>query len=152
MLKCGMKKINQEKFLEVCAKSVSMMQAASTLGLHFNTFRRYALKLGCYKPNQGGKGLKKQRGYKHSLIAITNGAAPEYQTYKLKHRLIKAGLKQNKCDICGITDWLGKPLSVELNHINGDRNDHRLVNLQMLCPNCHSQTSTYRSKNRAPRQ
>jgi hypothetical protein len=65
----------------------------------------------------------------------------------VKTRLMNAGLLQNKCDACGITEWLGRPLAMHLDHINGMKNDHRLQNLRMLCPNCHSQTDTYGGKN-----
>lgn len=52
-----------------------------------------------------------------------------------------------KCAICGISEWNGKTLSLELDHINGINNDNRLENLRFLCPNCHSQTTTYGSRN-----
>jgi DNA-binding CsgD family transcriptional regulator len=65
----------------------------------------------------------------------------------LKLRLIKEGLKQERCERCDLTAWLGEPLSLALHHINGDRLDHRLENLELLCPNCHSQTDTYSGRN-----
>jgi hypothetical protein len=65
----------------------------------------------------------------------------------LKARLIKAGLKENRCEICGIDSWLGKPLSAQLHHKNGDGSDNRLENIEFLCPNCHSQTDTYGGRN-----
>ena len=65
----------------------------------------------------------------------------------VKSRLLRAGVIQNRCDRCGIRDWLGMPISIHIDHINGIRNDHRLENLRMLCPNCHSQTSTYGGRN-----
>jgi 5-methylcytosine-specific restriction endonuclease McrA len=70
----------------------------------------------------------------------------------VKIRLLGAGLIENKCDRCGISDWLGEPLSVHIDHINGDHLDHRLENLRMLCPNCHSQTDTYGARNRRRRR
>jgi Zn finger protein HypA/HybF involved in hydrogenase expression len=65
----------------------------------------------------------------------------------LKARLIKAGLKENRCEQCGISSWRGKPLSVQLHHKNGDGTDNRTENLEFLCPNCHSQTDTYGGRN-----
>lgn len=66
----------------------------------------------------------------------------------IKRRLLENGLLANKCDECGITEWMGRPLSIQLHHRNGVRDDHRLNNLVMLCPNCHSQTSTFGTRNR----
>ena len=65
----------------------------------------------------------------------------------IKVRLLSAGLLENRCQDCGLSEWLGKPLTVQIDHINGIRNDHRLENLRMLCPNCHSQTETYGRRN-----
>ena len=64
-------------------------------------------------------------------------------TFKLKEKLLQYGLKLNKCEICGCESWLGKPINCQLHHINGDNRDNRLENLQILCPNCHSQTDNY---------
>jgi 5-methylcytosine-specific restriction endonuclease McrA len=61
----------------------------------------------------------------------------------IRLRLIAAGLKGNECERCGVTAWQGKPLSLELHHVNGDGLDNRLENLEVLCPNCHSQTSNW---------
>jgi DNA-binding CsgD family transcriptional regulator len=65
----------------------------------------------------------------------------------LKQRLIKAGLKENRCEECGITEWRGKPLNMALHHVNGDSIDNRLENLQLLCHNCHAQTPNYGGRN-----
>ena len=64
-------------------------------------------------------------------------------TSKLKLKLLKEGIKENKCEICGITKWNGKPLVMQLHHIDGNNKNNSLDNLQMLCPNCHSQTENY---------
>jgi transposase-like protein len=61
----------------------------------------------------------------------------------LKSRLIDEGLKANRCEICGIAEWRGMPLSMELHHLNGNGEDNRLENLQLLCGNCHSQTDNW---------
>lgn len=65
----------------------------------------------------------------------------------LKQRLISAGLKQCRCEECGLSEWQGQPLSLALHHINGDGCDNRIENLVLLCPNCHSQTPNFSGKN-----
>ena len=67
----------------------------------------------------------------------------------LKRRVLNAGLLEYKCHICGLTEWLGNPIVLQLDHINGDNRDNRIENLRLLCPNCHSQTETFcRKKNK----
>lgn len=144
-----MKHINKQEFIDTCKSSKSMSEAAVKLNMHFNTFKRYALKFECYSPNQSGKGTKKVRHVKILTEDILSGKYPEYQTYKLKNRLINEGYKEDKCELCG---WSEKRLNerytpCELHHIDGNRSNHLLTNLQLLCPNCHSLTSTHRAKN-----
>ena len=67
----------------------------------------------------------------------------------VKSRVLTYGLKQNICEQCGIKGdkgWLGKDITIELHHIDGCRSNNDLSNLQMLCPNCHSQTHNYRNR------
>jgi 5-methylcytosine-specific restriction endonuclease McrA len=68
-------------------------------------------------------------------------------TAPLKARLIREGLKEHRCELCLREAWNGRPIPLELDHINGKRTDNRLANLRILCPNCHAQTDTYRGKN-----
>ena len=65
----------------------------------------------------------------------------------IKNRLLKHNIKEHKCEICGRTHWNGDIIPLELHHVNGDRFDNRLENLQLLCPNCHSQTDNFCGKN-----
>lgn len=64
----------------------------------------------------------------------------------IKLRLLSAGLKDGRCEECGISEWLGEPLSMALHHVNGDGSDNRLENLRLLCANCHSQTPNFARK------
>jgi hypothetical protein len=82
------------------------------------------------------------------LDEILRGEHPYFQTYKLNKKLIKAGIFESKCAECGISEWKNKPLRMQLDHINGCSNDHRLENLRFLCANCHSQTDTFCGKNK----
>ena len=65
----------------------------------------------------------------------------------LRQYVIKNNLIPYRCAICGCVEWQGRTLSLELDHINGINNDNRIENLRFLCPNCHSQTTTYGSRN-----
>lgn len=71
-----------------------------------------------------------------------------FQSFKLKKRLFREGLKKPACELCG---WAERSIDgripVELDHINGDRYDNRIENLRILCPNCHSLQSTHRGMN-----
>ena len=143
--------IDKEEFIKVCNTATSAADAARLLNLHFNTFKRYAVMFGCYKTNQSHKGVKlgnhKTRIETKDILA---GKYPNYQTYKLKIRLINEGIKRDACDRCG---WCEKPegakySTCELHHKDGNNHNHLLDNLVMLCPNCHSLTPNFRSKNK----
>lgn len=61
-------------------------------------------------------------------------------------KIIGLGLKEYKCECCGITEWNGKEIRLQVHHIDGDHFNNELENLQILCPNCHSQTDTFAGK------
>ncbi|MCV6605182.1 MAG: hypothetical protein OIF34_07740, partial [Porticoccaceae bacterium] len=108
-----MKKVSNEAIISACHNELTMAKAAASLGMAFMTFKRRAVKLNCYKPNQGGLGItSKKRGYNNGsripLDEILSDKHPHYQTFKLKKRLIQEGILESKCTICGITEWNGK--------------------------------------------
>ena len=84
---------------------------------------------------------------KYLLEDILNGKHPGYHSSKLLERLIEAGYKEEKCECCGIISWMDKSISFHLHHKDGDHDNNQLDNLQVLCPNCHSQTDTFAGKN-----
>lgn len=126
-----------------------MLQAAKFLGMSYQTFIRDAKRLGVYAPNQARPDLARTWATKHSVESIAAGEQPQLSSGHVKYRLVKAGLLKMECAGCGLgQEWQGKPLSLELDHINGKKRDHRLTNLRVLCPNCHSQTPTFRGRNK----
>ena len=68
-------------------------------------------------------------------------------TYNLKCKLLKDSIIEYKCSICFIDEWLNKKITLQLHHIDGNNKNNNLSNLQLLCPNCHTQTDNYGSKN-----
>jgi len=84
---------------------------------------------------------------KYSLDDYLDNKVP-IQSYKLKKRLIDNKLLKAVCSNCLNESWLGSPIPLELDHINGNNKDNQLKNLPLLCPNCHALTPTYRGRNR----
>lgn len=100
------------------------------------TLDNYLKKMGIeYKGNQSGKGLKHDPKKK---TAEEYSQSSCVRLYKLKSKLIEEGLKQNCCELCGISTWLNEPIVLEIHHKNGNHYDNNLNNLMLLCPNCHS--------------
>ena len=133
--------IQRDEFINICNNSSTKQEAQKTLKMHNVTFDKYCKLFGIQK-------FRRER-YKlrYPLDDILNGKYPYYATSQLNKRLIKEGYKEQKCECCGMTEWLGEPIPLELHHIDGNKQNHQLSNLQMLCPNCHSITDNFKSKN-----
>ena len=87
--------------------------------------------------------VKVNKTYTHEDIFCDNST---YDRKDLRKKVIKENIIEYKCSECGIIDWNNRPLSLQLDHINGKNNDNRIINLRFLCPNCHSQTETWGNK------
>lgn len=96
--------------------------------------------------NQGER--FKEFNKKKPLTEICIKNSTYFNTDCLRRRLIKEGVKEFGCEECKLTEWNNKPISLELHHNDGDRCNNELINLTILCPNCHAQTDTYCSKKR----
>lgn len=145
------KRFTNEEIITAAESHLTMLSAAKDLGIHFNTFRYRAKRLGVYKINPQRKGIAREE-YEHTRIRIplddiiVKGLHPGYSSNRLKGRLIKAGIKEERCEGegCAITnEWNGKKLVLHLDHVDGDPDNNLAENLVLLCPNCHSQTPTY---------
>lgn len=138
-------KISDEQIRDIYETDITLHEAASLLKMTTVTLWRRAKKLGLSWSDKPAK-----RPYnKIDLNEILKGNYPAYQTFKLKNRLVEVGIKKNKCEECGISEWNGKPLNMILDHIDGNPHNHKLENLRMLCPNCDSQMDTFCGKNKA---
>jgi hypothetical protein len=96
-----------------------------------------------------GKGWNKGLGFKpNPAKPLSDLLKPNshYQSHKLRKRLLKAGYFERKCYSCNLTTWLGQPIVLELEHIDGDHTNNQLSNLTLLCPNCHSITPSWRKR------
>ncbi len=88
-------------------------------------------------------GRGKKTGPKRTIEQLL--ASSTTKSHVLRLRLIKEGIKEARCEKCKLTEWVGEPIPLELDHINGDHWDSRLDNLQILCPNCHAQKTSHGS-------
>ena len=127
----------------------SASHSAALLGIKYDTYKKYAIKYGCFSTNQGSKGTKRDYSSRQiPLKDILEGKHPQYQSNKLRIRLLKEGTLEYKCNKCGNTEWLNMPIPLELEHKDGNSVNHVQDNLELLCPNCHAFTDTYRGKNK----
>ena len=136
-------KVPDSLILDCFDSNKTLHETASELSLSVVSLWRRSKKLNLKWCN-----IKRPSPKKINLRDILEGKHPSYQTFKLRNRLITDGIKLNKCEVCGISNWNGKEISMQLDHIDGDSHNHLLDNLRMICPNCHSQTETYCGKNK----
>ena len=124
----------------------------------------YAKELGCQEDYKRIKSNKKNPIQTYPDAYRRNGNATELvpeiwieyvlsnkiacrKPWKILDVLVQTGYKEYKCECCGISDWNNKPIRLQLHHKNGNPTDNSLDNLEVLCPNCHTQTDNYGSKN-----
>ena len=145
-----MTKINylDPKFKEIILSSPNCSSALKSLGLqakggNFATIKQKVYKLGINidhwsNGRNWNKGLQLKSWENYSTVAC------------IKKHLIK--ILGHKCENCLISIWYDFPICLEVHHIDGDRTNNKLENLQLLCPNCHSMTDNWRGKKNAPGQ
>ncbi len=138
-------KVSDDEILNAYNTFDTLHSASANLNMTTVSLWRRAKKLGIAWKD---KVDRSKNSIKVPTNEILEGLHPQYQTLKLKKRLIREGIKENTCEICGISEWNELPISMQLDHIDGNSHNHKLGNLRMICPNCHSQTETYCGKNK----
>ena len=152
-LKENLEKVVKESFsyAEV-ARKIGLIDKGGNINVISRYINKYGIDISHFTSQTWNKGQGKSD--KVSIIKLEDilKENTKYSSHRLKLRLVECGLKTMKCEKCGTTEWMGEPLTLELHHINGNHYDNRLENLQILCPNCHSQTSSFkkRKKNEIP--
>jgi hypothetical protein len=151
-----------EEFSQAVAESLSVRQVLGRIGLvpaggNYKTVHARIKKLGLDTAHFTGAGWNAGARYRmlgkpFSWDGILVENSSYASTFRLRNRLIQHGLKEARCEGCELAKWRKEPIPLELHHINGVNNDHRLPNLQLLCPNCHALTDSYRGKNQSRRK
>ena len=151
------RKWTDAQFIDAVNSSLSYAQVLEKLGLkiagsNYDSVKRKIKELNLDTSHMTGKAWN--QGERFIIIKPAEPLSKvlvEHSTYtnsnSLRKRLLKEGIKEYKCECCNRTEWLGKPIKLELHHINGVKDDLRIENLQILCPNCHAYTDNYRGKN-----
>ncbi len=134
--------------------SFSLAQVIGRLGLkvaggNYATVRGAIQEAGLDISHFGGQGWSKgiSRVPRRPLDDYLSNRFP-ISSYRLKMRMLREGVLKAMCNKCGGTEWMGEPIPLELEHRDGNPSNNVLGNLELLCPNCHAQTPTYRSRNR----
>lgn len=144
--------VSDEEFIKIIQENFSYSDCLKALGLSTgggsstDVLKRRIQELECSTEHFGKQIVSHNAKYTLDEILVENSTYANIS--RLKIRLVNEGKLEYKCKICGINEWLGQKLSLQLDHINGINNDHRIENLRFLCPNCHSQTETYAGKNK----
>lgn len=152
-----MKEYYKKEFLEsIVQKCSSFAEVLREIGLadkgsNFKTLQKYINKYNIDVSHLTGRTWNKGLSYtnKASYVKLEDilKENTHFKSHILKLRLVAEGLKEYKCEQCGCNgEWCGKPITLELHHINGNHYDNRLENLQILCPNCHSQSPTHKRR------
>lgn len=150
-----MRKYNEESLRKAIIQNYSIRGVLRTLGLaaaggNYESIKRLIEKLSLDTSHFTGQGHLRGKKNTYRIRPLDNilvfGRLEN--TYRLKNRLIKDGLKKRNCECCKLTMWNYLPMPLELHHKDGERRNNVLNNLELLCPNCHAQTDNYRGKNK----
>lgn len=144
---------SKEQLQQICSESESYREVAEKIGYSPDggsgikavkeMIALYNFDISHFK----GMGHTKNIGKRKTATEVYLNNEVKITSHKLRLRLLEDGYFENKCCCCGLTEWLGQPIPLELHHKDGNKNNNNLSNLELRCPNCHYFTNTYKSKN-----
>jgi Zn finger protein HypA/HybF involved in hydrogenase expression len=141
----------KELILSLIEDNATKAEICRELNCKASTLESYLIKMNIdYSGNKGAKGRKisnmrtSSEYYTSSNIIVGS--------HILKNKLIEDNVKEHKCESCDSEEWMGVKIPIELHHIDGNRFNNKLENLQILCPNCHAITDNYSGKNKAKKE
>ena len=150
-------KVNQEEFEKIIKECLSIADVCRKLNLvavggNYKTInskiKLWNIDISHFTGQGWNVGMRYKAVKKNiPLYEILVENSTYTNTNTLKKRLFKEGIREKKCEICRLTEWLGIEISLELHHKNGNNLDRRDDNNLILCPNCHSQTDHFRGGN-----
>lgn len=129
----------KDKILQWITEEKSKAFMCRELHCKPETLEVYLKKMGIdYKGKQGWNTATGLANSSYISATYYLGTDKFITSHNLKLKLLKEGIKENKCERCGLTEWLGHPIPLELHHKDGNHYNNKLDNLEILCPNCHS--------------
>ena len=135
-------KEHQTLIEDLISKNTPKAEICRVLRIKPETLNSFLKSIGVdYKGNSGRKGRPHFSERISVYYYLENNKI--INASKLRKLLIRDGLKEEKCECCGLTEWMGKKIPLELHHVNFNHNDNRLENLQILCSNCHGIAHDY---------
>lgn len=138
----------ESKSLKECLERMGLKPAGGNYSVIKKYIEKYVINTDHFETIKEKNDRIGFRPIKKALIDILVENST-FSRSELKNKLIKEKILDYECVECGNNgEWNGKPLSLQLDHINGVNNDNRIENLRFLCPNCHTQTETYAGKNK----
>lgn len=158
MSKSKIAEYTKEELQDLLDTSVNYKEVLNRIGLsaignNYNTLNKY-IKLYSLST----KNIESSRKHtfsrnakydtKDNFVSSLEDGSCTLKSSKILKRLVEYGIKEYSCEKCGIAEWNGAQITLEIHHKDGNHENTKLKNLEILCPNCHSQTDNFRFKNK----